>query len=60
MRLLIQGSRTPAPTVDLALLKAVARGRQWADDLLAGRVESVAELAKREGVPKLPSKIHSR
>jgi len=29
---------------------AIARGRQWADDLLAGRVESVAAIAKREGV----------
>lgn len=50
MRLVIQGSRAVAPTVDLALLKAVARGRQWADDLLTGRVESVAALARREGV----------
>ena len=37
-------------TADLALMKAIARGRQWADDLLAGRVESVAVIAKREGV----------
>jgi hypothetical protein len=42
MRLVIQGSRAPAPLADLALLKAIARGRQWADNLLAGRVESVA------------------
>ena len=50
MRLVIQGSRAPAPLADLALMKAIARGRQWADDLLAGRVESVAVIAKREGV----------
>jgi hypothetical protein len=50
MRLVIQGSSAPAPLVDLVLLKAIARGRQWADDLLAGRVESVAAIAKREGV----------
>ena len=50
MRLVVQGSRTPAPLVDLALMKAIARGRQWSDDLLAGRVESVAAIAKREGV----------
>jgi site-specific DNA recombinase len=49
-RLVIQGSRQPTPMVDQALLKAVARGRHWGNDLLAGRVESVAELAKREGV----------
>ena len=39
MRLVVQGSRAPAPLVDLALIKAIARGRQWSDDLLAGRVE---------------------
>ena len=51
MRLVIQGgSHAPAPKVDLALVKAIARGRQWSDDLLAGRVESVAVIAKREGV----------
>lgn len=36
--------------VDLTLLKAIARGGRWADDLLAGAVESAEELAKREGV----------
>jgi DNA invertase Pin-like site-specific DNA recombinase len=50
MRLVLQGSRAPAPLADLALIKAIARGRQWADDLLNGRVESVAALARREGV----------
>jgi site-specific DNA recombinase len=50
MRLVLQGSRTPAPLADLALIKAIARERQWADDLLSGRVESVAALARREGV----------
>ena len=50
MRLVIQGSRAPAPLVDLALIKAIARGRQWADDLFASRVESVVAIATREGV----------
>jgi hypothetical protein len=50
MRLVLQGSRAPAPLADLALIKAIARGRQWADDLLSGQVESVAALARREGV----------
>lgn len=35
------GWRLPGP---------VARGRQWADELLTDRVESVAAIAKREGV----------
>ena len=38
------------PEADPALMKAIARGRQWADDLLSGRVESVAAIARREGV----------
>ncbi len=50
MRLVIEGSRAPAPLVDLALMKAIARGRQWSDNLIAGRVESVAVIAEREGV----------
>jgi site-specific DNA recombinase len=50
MRLVIQGSRAPAPLADLVLMTAIARGFQWADDLLAGRVESVAMIARREGV----------
>jgi len=50
MRLVIQRSRAPAPVADLPLIKVIAKGRQWADDLLAGRVESVAAIAKREGV----------
>jgi site-specific DNA recombinase len=50
MRLVIQGSCAPAPLVDLALMKAIARGRRWSDDLLAGRVESVAGIAERERV----------
>jgi len=29
---------------------AIARRRQWAEDLLAGRVESVAVIDQREGV----------
>jgi len=48
MRLVIRGSRAPAPLIDLALMKANVRGRQYSDDLLAGRVESVAEIASRE------------
>jgi hypothetical protein len=50
MRLVLQGSRAPAPLADLTLIKAIARGRQWADDLLSGRVESVAAIARREGI----------
>ena len=50
MRLVIEGNRAPAPRADSALLKAVARARQWSEDLLTGRAQSVAEIAQREGV----------
>jgi site-specific DNA recombinase len=50
MRLVIQGSRVPAALADLALIKTVARGRQWANDLLSGRMVSVAAIAEREAV----------
>ena len=29
MRLVLQGKRAPAPLADLALIKAIARGRLW-------------------------------
>jgi site-specific DNA recombinase len=50
MRLLVEGNRAPARRADAALLKAVARARQWSEDLLAGRAQSVVEIAKRERV----------
>ena len=50
MRLAIEGSRAHAPRADSALLKAVARARRWSEDLLMARVQSVAEIAEREGV----------
>jgi hypothetical protein len=50
MRLVIQGNSAPAPLADLTLIRAVARGRRWADDLLTGRVESITAIAKRERV----------
>ena len=48
MRLVIQGNSAPAPLADLTLIRAGARGRRWADDLLTGRVESIAAIAKRQ------------
>ena len=50
MRLVIEGNRVHAPRADSALLKAVARARRWSEDLLMGRVQSVAEIAESEGV----------
>jgi site-specific DNA recombinase len=50
MRFVIQGNRAPTPLADLTLIRAIARGRKWADDLPTGRVESIAAIATREEV----------
>ena len=47
MRMVLEGDSAPS-RVDLPLLKAVARARRWSQDLIAGHVQSVDELAKRE------------
>ena len=47
MRMVLEGDSTPS-RVDLPLLKAVARACRWSQDLIAGRVQSVGELAKRD------------
>jgi len=49
MRIVLQGHSTPNH-VDLPLLKAVARARRWADDLVSGKARSVGELARQEGI----------
>jgi len=48
MRLVIDGDAASASRVDLPLLKATARAYRWSDDLLAGRAQSIGEIAKRE------------
>jgi hypothetical protein len=50
LRLVIDGHRTSAATADLVLLKAIARARNWFDELRAGRVTSLSALAARAGV----------
>jgi site-specific DNA recombinase len=49
MRMVLEGASNPS-RIDLPLLKAVARARRWSDELLSGRVRSVGELARREGI----------
>jgi DNA invertase Pin-like site-specific DNA recombinase len=49
MRLVIEGSGAPAARADQALLKIVARARQWSEDLLTGRAQLVTEIAERKG-----------
>jgi site-specific DNA recombinase len=51
-RLVIQGDGAAAADrePDPALVKAVARGYAWFDDLVTGRAKSVNEIAAREGL----------
>ena len=51
-RLVIERGRggAEASGVDLVLIKAIARGRRWFEDLVSGRAGSMVEIAKAEGV----------
>jgi site-specific DNA recombinase len=51
MRLIINGGDEPR-TPDPALLKALARARGWFEELASGRVRSLVEIARREGLAK--------
>jgi site-specific DNA recombinase len=51
MRLIINGGDEPR-TPDPALLKAFARARGWFEELSSGRVRSLIEIARREGLAK--------
>ena len=44
------GFRKPATGSHAALLKAVARGHRWFEDLVSGLAQSTVEIARREGV----------
>jgi hypothetical protein len=51
MRLIINGGDDPRKP-DPILLKAVARARGWFEELASGRVRSLVEIARREGLAK--------
>ncbi len=50
MRLIIDGN-SPA-RIDKALIKAVAKAHHWFNQLAAGQVHNMAEIAVREGIDK--------
>ena len=52
LRLVIGGETAQAPRGDPALLKAVARGYRWFNELVSGKASSAAEIARREGLRK--------
>ncbi|HTE85133.1 MAG TPA: hypothetical protein VK821_10400 [Dehalococcoidia bacterium] len=51
-RLVVDGSDNLAEAghFDPSLVKAIARGHVWFDELVGGRAESIAQIAKRECV----------
>jgi hypothetical protein len=51
MRLIINGGDEPRKP-DPALLKAFARARGWFEELASGRIGSLVEIARREGLAK--------
>jgi hypothetical protein len=53
-KLVLQERREPShnPKCDPALIKAIARGRLWFEELATGRARSLHELATREGITR--------
>src|SRR6516162_682977 len=49
---LLDGQQNLTGRCDPALVKAIARGRAWFDELVTGRVRSLQELAKRDGISR--------
>ena len=52
MRIIIRGLEELARKADQALLKGIARARDWFHELATGRSRSLVEIAKREELPK--------
>jgi hypothetical protein len=52
MRIVIEGQLQAPQQVDPALLKGLARARCWFEEVASGRVQSLVEIARREGLPK--------
>ena len=50
LRLIVGDHNRSAATVDLALLKAVARAHRWFDQISTGQARSLAAIAAREGL----------
>jgi site-specific DNA recombinase len=51
-RLVLLDAHNHPARCDLALVKAIARGRAWFDELVTGHVRSLQELAKRDGISR--------
>jgi site-specific DNA recombinase len=49
IRIVLEGDSTPN-RIDLPLLKAIARARRWANELVSSKALSVSDLARRKGI----------
>ena len=52
LRLIVDGKAEESREVDQALVKALARARAWFEEVTSGRVGSLAEIARRQGLRK--------
>jgi hypothetical protein len=52
LRLILDGRADEQRQLDPVLLKALARARAWFEEVASGRVSSLAEIARREGLRK--------
>ena len=50
LRLVIEAENPPPSRPDPALLKVIARGHRWFNELASGRAASIRQIAKREGL----------
>jgi site-specific DNA recombinase len=50
LRLVIEAENPPPARPDPSLLKVIARGHRWFNELASGRAASIREIAKREGL----------
>jgi len=50
LRIVMEGEAASNAKLDPTLLKAIARGRRWFNDLASNRATDTLEIAKREGL----------
>jgi site-specific DNA recombinase len=50
-RIILFGESAPTAKIDATLVRAIARGRRWFDQLASRRVKDALEIAQRDGVP---------
>jgi hypothetical protein len=50
-RIILSGGSTPTSNIDAILVRAIARGRRWFDQLASRHVKDTLEIAQCDGVP---------